>query len=183
MRDAIDPQWYAIRVMPQREYVVAYLLRKQGNATFVPTEIRSHKRSSYSKGKADFAVTEMPGIVFTGFPGPPAWYNVMRNHMILGPISLTSNGEPTRLDFLELMRFFSGVHDGCMFIDDEGLRLIHIPGRPPVRALTTRAKTVSQKKRPRSAPKQHQSRTVPATVPPPRKYADFLSRFVHGGTV
>lgn len=168
-----DPQWFALRVMPQQEYVVAYLLRKQGCATFTPTEIRSHKRSSYSKGKADFATALIPGLVFAGFPGEPAWFNVLKNTLILGPIGM--DGKPWRLDFLELLTFFSGINDGCMFIDKDGLRLIHIPGRTPVRALTTRAKTVSARKRAKR-PKKVQ-------VQPPSASVDFLARFVHGGTV
>lgn len=179
MRDTLDPQWYALRVMPQREYVVAYLLRKQGNATFIPTEVRTHKRSSYSKGKAEFAVPVIPGIVFAGFPAEPAWYDVLQLDLILGPIGM--DGKPWRLDFIELLEFFSGVSDGCMVYDD-GLRLIHIPGRTPVRTLTTRAKTISPRKRPKRAKRPSGDRYAPVQ-PPPAQIADFLSRHVYGGTV
>lgn len=173
----VDPQWYALRVMPQREYVAAYLLRKQGCATFIPTEVRSHKRSSYAKGNADFAVPIIPGVVFTGFPTPPAWYDILRNDLILGPVGM--DGKPWRLDFVRLLSFFSGLDDGCMVLDD-GLRLIHIPGRNPVRALTTRAKTISPRKR---QPKKPGNRRDAVPVQrPTAKQADFLSRFVHGGT-
>lgn len=173
MREAVGPKWYALHVTPNSEYVVAQLLRKQGVATYIPTEIRSHKRSSYSKGKADFAVPLMPGFVFAGFKDEPVWYDLLKNTMIHGP--LRGDGQPWRLDMLELLRFFSGVNDGCMFIDKDGLRLIHIPGRTPVRALTTRAKTVSARKRAKR-PKKVQ-------VQPPSASVDFLARFVHGGSV
>lgn len=178
MRDTQDPQWYALRVMPQREYVVAYLLRKQGNATFIPTEIRTHKRSSYSKGKAEFAVPVIPGIVFAGFPGEPAWYNVLKLDLILGPIGM--DGKPWRLDFLELLAFFSGVSDGCMVYED-GLRLIHIPGRTPVRSLTTRTKTISPRKRAKRVKRPSGDRYAPVQAPP-AQIADFLSRHVYGGS-
>jgi hypothetical protein len=177
MRD-IDPQWYALRVVPQKEYVVGYLLRRSGMATFIPTEIRSHKRTSYAKGKADFAVPLIPGIVFAGFPSAPAWYDVLSNGLILGAIG--ADGVPWRLDFLRLLRFFSGVDDGCMVIDEDGLRLIHIPGRPPVRALTTRVRTISKRKREPEKPAA--DRNEMPVVKAPRKHVDFLSRFVHGGT-
>ncbi len=178
MKDSFDPQWFALRVVPQREYVVSYLLRQQGNATLIPTEVRTHKRSSYSKGKVEFAVPIIPGIVFTGFPTAPAWYDVLRNDLILGPIGM--DGKPWRLRIQELMHFFTGVSDGCMVMDD-GLRLIHIPGHPPVRALTTRVRTISARKRKPKA-RLEVDGDVPV-VAPPKRHADFLSRFVHGGQV
>jgi len=184
MSDAPDPQWYAIRVMVQREYVVAEMLRKQGLATYIPTEVRGHKRSSYSKGQAEFAVPIMPGLVFVGFPSAPVWYDLLeRNHLIVAPFSLGTEGMPTRLDFVKLLRFFSGVNDGCMFRDEEGLRLIHIPGRKPIRPLTTRVRIISARRKMEKAKPKRAERDEPVvTVPAPRRYADFLSRFVHGGT-
>lgn len=182
---AADPQWYAVRVVVQHEYAVAEMLRRQGLATYTPTEIRTLKRASYAKGKAEFAVPILPGLVFVGFPSAPVWYDLLlRNHLIVAPFSLGSEGMPTRLDFVELLRFFSGVNDGCMFRDERGLRLIHIPGRKPVRPLTTRVKTISARRKAEKAKaKRQDSKSGPVpTVAPPRKYADFLSRFVHGGT-
>lgn len=179
MRDTIDPHWYVLRVMPQREFVVAYLLRKQGMATFIPTEVRTHKRSSYSKGKVEFAVPIIPGCVFAGFPGEPAWYDLLRNDLILGPVGM--DGRPWRLDFVRLLRFFASQNDGCMVMD-EGLRLIRIPGRTPVRALTTRARTISPRKRkPKDRNIEKAADAIPVQVAP-QQYADFLSRFVHGGS-
>lgn len=167
-----DPQWYALRVLPQREYVVAYLLRKQGFATFVPTEIRSHKRSSYSNGKAEFAVPLIPGYVFTGFPSEPAWYDILQNDMIIAPEGM--DGKPWRLDFVKLLGFFSRMHDGCLMFD-EGLRLINIPGRSPVRALTTKTRTISKRKRKEKQAKAEETQGK-------AEITSFLSRFVYGGT-
>lgn len=179
-----DPQWYAVRVMIQREYVVAEMLRKQDVATFIPTEVRAHKRSSYSKGQADFAVPILPGMVFVGFPSAPAWYDVLdRNPLIVAPFSLGTEGTPTRLRMDRLLEFFSGVSDGCMVRDKEGLRLIHMPGRSPVRALDTRVKTISARRKAEKAKAKRPAKDAPPpTSPPPRKYADFLSRYVHGGS-
>lgn len=180
--DRIDPQWYLLRVMPQSEHLVAYLLRKRGVSTFIPTEVRTLKRSSYAKGKAKFAVPTIPSVIFVGFPGPPAWFDVMRIHMILGPVSLTSDGEPTRLDFVKLFKFFNRVNDGCMVFDG-GLRLIQIPGHDePIRALTTRVRTVSRKERAHEEPgsRGDQAPSAVRVQAAPRLYADFLSRFVHG---
>lgn len=181
MTEPTDPQWYGLIVLIQREYVVAEMLRRQGLATFIPTEIRALKRASYSKGRAEFAVPFMPGLVFVGFPSAPAWYDVLRNHLIVAPFSLGTDGLPTRLDFVELARFFAGVHDGCMFRDGDGLRLIHIPGRKPIRPLTTRVKTISARRKSEKAKPKRERHDTAVAVPPPRKYADFLSRFVYGG--
>lgn len=178
-----DPQWYVVRVLLQREYVVAEMLRKQGFATFVPTEVRGLKRSSYSKGQAEFAVPILPGLVFVGFPSAPAWYDVLEhNHLIVAPFSLGSAGMPTRLDFIKLFGFFNRVNDGCMIRDRDGLRLIHVPGRKPIRPLTTRVKTISARRKGKQIAESKRDRheTAPV-VAAPRKYADFLSRYVYGG--
>lgn len=178
-----DSQWFAVRVMVQREYVVAEQLRRRGMATFIPTEIRGHKRSSYSKGTAEFAVPIMPGLIFVGFPCEPVWYDFMLlTHLIVAPFSLGTEGMPSRLDFVKLLRFFAGVNDGCMVRDKEGLRLIHIPGHAPVRSLDTRVKTISARRKAEKAKPKRMKKDDPVpTVIPPRKYTDFLSRFVHGG--
>lgn len=176
-----DPQWYAVRVMIQREHAVAGMLREQGYGTLVPTEVRTHKRSSYSKGKAEFGVAMIPGCIFVGFPSEPAWYDVLRNHLIVAPISLTSDGMPTRIHIQTLMAFFAGVSDGCM-VKDDGLRLIHIPGRTPVRALDTRVRTISAKRRQEKEKRPMQAGGKVPVVAPPRQYADFLARHVYGGT-
>ena len=180
--EASDPQWYAVRVVVQHEYAVAEMLRRQGLATYTPTEIRTLKRASYSKGRAQFAVPILPGLVFVGFPSAPAWYDLlMRNHLIVAPFSLGSEGMPTRLSIAKLLGFFSGVNDGCMVRDRDGLRLIQIPGHQAVRPLTTRVKTISARRKAEKAKPRQDKEEEPKTVPAPRKYADFLSRFVHGG--
>lgn len=93
---AADPQWYAVRVVVQHEYAVAEMLRRQGLATYTPTEIRTLKRASYAKGKAEFAVPILPGLVFVGFPSAPVWYDLLlRNHLIVAPFSLGSEGHPS----------------------------------------------------------------------------------------
>jgi len=176
-----DPQWYAIRVAVQHEYFVAELLRRQGLSTYIPTEVRALKRATYSKGKAEFAIPIMPGLVFVGFPSEPVWYEVLRNHLIVAPFSLGTEGAPTRLNFVELLKFFSHMSDGCMVRDAAGLRLIHIPGRKPIRPLTTRVKTISARRRTEREKQERTGDDEPTGIAPPRRYADFLSRFVHGG--
>lgn len=168
-----DVQWYSLRVHPQKEYVVAYLLRGQGVRTFVPTEIRTHKRSSYSKGKAEFAVPVMPGRVFAGFDGPPAWFDLLRNNLIVGaeghegvPWRLRIDGDGGLFEFWGWRAL-----DGCMVLD-RGLQMIHVQGKGLVRSINTRVRTVSKKRR-----------TASPVVETTGRAADFLSRFVLGGMV
>lgn len=170
--DATDPQWYALHVHPQREYEVAYRLRRLGYATFVVTELRTHKRASYAKGKTQFAVPVIPGCIFVGFPSDPAWLFVLKDPRIVGPYGM--DGSPWRLDFVKLFKFLNMSLDGCLTIN-AGLRLIYVPGHGMVRSLTTRARTVSPKKR-------SEEQVERRVVEPKSRRADFLSRFVHGGT-
>lgn len=180
MRDTSEPSWYVLRVLPQKEYWAAEMLREKGCATYIPTEVRTHKRSSYSKGVAEFAVPILSGLIFVGFPAAPVWWDVLRNPLISGVISLTSDGEPTQVSILRLLSFFSGVPDGCM-VRSNGVRLVHIPGRQPVRSLNTRVRTISARRRAEKTLKPTKSGDPVPVQPAPRKYADFLSRFVHGG--
>lgn len=167
--EATDPQWYALHVHPQREYEVAYRLRRLGYSTFIPTELRTHKRASYAKGKTQFAVPVIPGCIFVGFPTDPAWLFVLSDPRIVAPYGM--DDRPWRMDFVKLFKFMSKSLDGCLVIGD-GLRMVYVPGIGKVRSLTTRAKTVSDKKRAEEKkPQEPRGRT-----------ADFLSRFVHGGS-
>lgn len=166
---ADDPQWYALRVLPQKEYVAAYLLRKQGVRTFVPTETRFLKRTRYAKSSVEFAVPIIPGCVFAGFDGPPAWYDVLKNTLIVGPEGM--DGKPWRLDIAKLFAFLGHVVDGCMVID-EGQRLIYVQGKGMIRSLTTRVKSIS----PRKKINPGQGKVIETKG----RRADFLSRFVLG---
>jgi transcription antitermination factor NusG len=167
--DAIDPQWYALHVHPQREYEVAYRLRRLGYSTFVPTELRTHKRASYAKGKTQFAVPLIPGCIFVGFPADPAWLFVLSDPRIAAPYGM--DDKPFRMDFVKLFKFMNKSLDGCLVLGD-GLRMVYVPGIGKVRSLNTRTKTVSDKRLKAEAKRP---------VKPKGRTADFLSRFVHGG--
>jgi len=139
-----DPNWYALRVRPQAEYVVAYLLRQQGVRTFVPTEARFRRRTRYTKSKAGFAHPEIPSCVFAGFDGEPAWYYLLKNRLILGVEGM--DGHAWRFDPGKLHEFFGRTHDGCMVFDG-GLRMVSVPGLGLLRSPTTQVKVVSKRRR------------------------------------
>lgn len=172
MTELDDPQWYAVHVHPQREYEVAYRLRRLGYSTFIPTELRTHKRSSYAKGKTQFAVPIIPGLVFVGFPSDPMWFFVLKDPRIVAPFGM--DGAPCRMDFVKLFKFMNKTLDGCLIRNEKGLRLVYVPGHGNVRSLTTRMKTISARKR------EEAEKTT--TVEPKGRHADFLCRFVYGGT-
>lgn len=142
-----ERHWYALRVRPQAEYVVSYLLLKAGVEAFVPTETRFRRRTRYAAQKAEFAYPQIPGLVFAGFPGEPAWYWLLRNQLILG-VEGTSR-EAWRLDFHLLAGFLARTQTGRMVFseeDGERLRMIRV-GNRLVRSPTTQVRVVSKKRR------------------------------------
>lgn len=142
--DGGEPRWYALRVRPQEEYTVAYMLRQQDVWTFVPTEERFRRRTRYVQQKAGFAHPEIPGCVFARFDGEPAWYYLMNNQLILGVEGM--DGKPYEFDPGQLFRFFAHSNDGCM-VFDKGLRMVHVPGKGLLRGPRTQVKVVSHRKR------------------------------------
>lgn len=143
LRPSDEPQWYALRVQPQKEYIVAYMLRQRGVRTFVATETKFRRRTRYTKSKAEFAHPEIPGCVFAGFDGVPAWYYILKNQLIVGAEG--HGGVPWRFDAAKLHRFFASAMDGCMVIDD-GMRLVSVGGRL-IRSPTTQVRAISKRKR------------------------------------
>jgi hypothetical protein len=100
-----ETHWYALRVVPQKEYIVAHLLERGEAWVYVPTKAHFRRRTRYSESGAEYAGPEMPGCIFVRFATAPAWYNVLRNHLILGPIG--RNGAPWRFDAGELFSYFA----------------------------------------------------------------------------
>src|SRR4051812_14753138 len=95
-----DTAWFALRVIPQKEYVVARLLERRDMWAYVPTIAYFRRRTRYTESGAEYAKPEMPGCIFVRIPGEPAWFDLLRNHLILGPIG--RNGEPWRFRPREL---------------------------------------------------------------------------------
>ena len=144
-----EPRWYALRVRPQEEYTVAYMLRQQEVFTFVPTEERFRRRTRYVKSKAGFAHPEIPGCVFARFDGEPAWYYLLKNNLILGVEG--RDGRPWQFEPGELFSFFARSLDGCM-VFDKGIRMVSVPGRGLLRGPRTQVKVVSHRKREEADP-------------------------------
>lgn len=156
-----DAQWYALRVQPQKEYVVGWMLNRSGAWAVVPTTTFFRRRTRYTKSKAEYARPEIPGCIFVRFPGAPAWYEVLRNHLILGAIG--QDGRPWELDAGELHKFFATTTNGTMVMQD-GERLVHFAGRL-IRS-TAQTRIISRKRKP------------DLVVEPTREESAALSRFV-----
>lgn len=140
--------WYALRVRPQAEFMVAYMLRQRDVRTYVPTETRWRRRSRHVEKAAEFAYPQIPGIVFAGFPGVPHWLGLFSNRLVLGAIG--HDGAPIELDPGRLYRFFAHCLNGHLVVE-RGLSMIHIEpsGQGParlVRAPTTQVRIVSKRK-------------------------------------
>lgn len=160
-----DTSWYALRVRPQAEFMVAYMLRQRGVRTYVATETRWRRRSRHVEKPAEFAYPQIPGIVFAGFPGMPHWLHLLNNRLVQGAIG--HYGTPTELDAGKLHRFFATALNGHLVVE-QGLSMIHIEasGQGParlVRAPTTQVRIVSKRKR-----------TEPEVIAPAGKFADII---------
>jgi len=94
--DDDELHWYAIDVVRQKEYAAGLIFQRRGCMTFIPTRIGFQKKSHYSKGKLEVARPDLPGVVFVGFPGPPAWFSIMSMHLVNGVLSV--DGHPRRID-------------------------------------------------------------------------------------
>jgi hypothetical protein len=138
-----EPEWYALRVVPQKEYVVARLLeRKPGVWAYVPTGTSWRKRTRYNKSDVEYAKPEMPGCIFARFPGSPAWYDVLKNHLIIAPIG--RNGEPWVFDPVELHLYFARIPNGTLTLRD-GEAVVQVAGRT-LRAPRTQVKHITKRK-------------------------------------
>lgn len=135
--------WYALRVVPQKEYAVSRMLeRKDGVWAYVPTGISWRRRTRYNKSGAEFAKPELPGCIFARFAEEPAWYNVLKNHLIIAPIG--RNGAPWQFDPAELYSYFARVPNGTLVFEG-GEALVSVAGRR-LRAPHTQTRIISKRK-------------------------------------
>lgn len=139
-----ETHWYALRVVPQKEYVVAHLLERRDVWAYVPTGTSWRKRTRYARSGTEYAKPLLPGCIFARFPGSPAWYELLVNHLILGPIG--RNGAPWCFDAGELFDFFSRAPNGTLVLDRGRHPQVSYQGRM-LRAPTTQVRTISKRKR------------------------------------
>ena len=142
MAEELD--WYALEVVRQKEYVAGFLLKRQfGCETFIPTETRWRRRNRYSRRKSEVAYAAIPGVIFAGFPGPPAWFHLMRLPHITGVLSI--GDRPATVDGKQLSVYRATQLDGHLVIErvkvsyrggeaERSQRFIFVEGRGILRA-------------------------------------------------
>lgn len=122
---------------------MAHLLERHDVWAYVPTGTSWRKRTRYAKAGTEYAKPELPGCIFARFPSEPAWFDVLKNHLIIGPLG--RNGNPWQFRVAELFDYFARIPNGTLDLK---------PGRPPqvyvagrlLRAPTTQTRTISKRK-------------------------------------
>lgn len=97
--------WYCLRVISQREDMVAKFLRYYGLKTEIKTERRFGKWNPKKKERVDRFYCVASGYVFIGLPtgDTDPWRYVRKSHLIRSVVS--REGQPARLDVGKLIRF------------------------------------------------------------------------------
>lgn len=155
--DDDELHWYALDVVRQKEYVAGYIFQSRGCMTFIPTRMAFQKKGRYAKGKIEVARADLPGVLFVGFPGPPAWYSVMSLHLVNGFLSV--DGMPRRIDTAskEWLDYRGGQLDGSLVVEKQwmlhkgedvqrSVALIQVQGRGVIRSnLSLKAKAATDR--------------------------------------
>lgn len=89
--------FYALRVLPQREDMVKKTLMWRGLKAFIKTEARARRKTKHDVKKEARRFCAAPSYVFVGLDAsaPNPWTLVHNCHMIRSVVSL--NGRPVRL--------------------------------------------------------------------------------------
>ncbi len=113
-----DLDWYALRVAPQKEFVVQEILTRKGVATYCPSDKRWRRQNRYTKNKDLKSFPLMPSYVFAGFiPGIPSLYDLRKVDAILGCIGF--NGEPKRIPKVGIRSMIGRYKNGLQRPTDE----------------------------------------------------------------
>ena len=116
MDSGTELKFYALRVLPQYEFMVMKHLRYQGIKAHVKTEKRLRRKTAKDKVRKEQTFIAASGYCFVGLPAsnPNPWSLVHRIHMIRSVVSL--NGRPAELcpdrlmDFLGYDDFSAPAH-------------------------------------------------------------------------
>ena len=92
--------WYALTVMPRREFEAADSLDRRGYEAYVPMVRLFRGVNRFVKRKRLRSFALMPGYVFLGVETVPEWHGVLCARYVRGVISVDS--EPLRVPLAEM---------------------------------------------------------------------------------
>lgn len=87
--------WYAIVVVPGREFVAQKILRRYGLSTFVPVRREWRRRNKYVREKELQTYVVAPRYVFGGFDACPLWFDLFALPNVSGVVGFLD--EPARI--------------------------------------------------------------------------------------
>ena len=92
--------WYALTVMPRREFDAAASLGRRGYVAYVPMVRLFRGVNRYVRKKRLRSFALMPGYVFLGSESAPEWHQVLCARYVRGVISV--DAEPMRVPLAEM---------------------------------------------------------------------------------
>ena len=92
--------WYALTVMPRREFQAADSLAQRGFEAYVPMVRKFRGVNRYVQRKRLRSFALMPGYVFLGVESVPEWYLVLCARYVRGVISV--DAEPLKVPLFEM---------------------------------------------------------------------------------
>lgn len=96
-----ERDWYALRVSPQKEFVVQRILSNCHYLAVAPAKSEWRKLNKYRKGKRRVEYPVMYGYVLIAFPqgAQPPWFNILNFHIVNSVVGF--NGRPLKLEYVE----------------------------------------------------------------------------------
>lgn len=98
--------WYALRVVPQKEFLFQRILREEGVTSVVPIKHVAKRQSRGTAHKQLMAYPQIPGLVFVGFElrEYPNWPRLERfDKIVLGKVT-DGDGHPQEFRPTDVLR-------------------------------------------------------------------------------
>lgn len=71
-------EWYALKTVPQKEFVAQTIIRRHGFTTYLPVERRWRRRNKYTREKRLLSYALFPRYLLIGFtPGQAGFFRVL----------------------------------------------------------------------------------------------------------
>lgn len=109
--------WFALRVVPQKEFLFQRILREEGVSSIVPIKHVAKRQSRGTVHRQLMAYPQIPGLVFVGFEldRPPNWPRLQRFDKIVLDKFTTGDGHPQEFSPADIVRI-SGHSQRPLFV-------------------------------------------------------------------